>query len=61
MIKDLSVGRTGSKDNLGGIEAEMKVKGIINLHMEECKQDQCICRNLEELYDCGTSSYLSPT
>lgn len=58
MIKDLSIGRTTAKsglDPLGGVESEMKIKGIINLHFEECKQDQCICKNLEELYD--TSSH----
>jgi hypothetical protein len=56
MIKDLSIGRAGSKvsgDSINSVESEMKIKGIINLHFEECKNDQCICRNLEELYDCS--------
>jgi hypothetical protein len=42
MIKDLSIGRAGSKtsgDSLNSVESEMKVKGIINLHFEECKND----------------------
>jgi hypothetical protein len=55
MIKDLSITRNTNKagsDALGGIESEMKIKGILNLHFEECKQEQCICKNLEELYDC---------
>jgi hypothetical protein len=53
MVKDLSIGRNTNNDGgaLGGIESEMKIKGILNLHFEECKLDQCICRNLEELYD----------
>jgi hypothetical protein len=41
MIKDLSLQRTTSKGGmsaLGGIESEMKIKGIINIHFEECKQ-----------------------
>ena len=41
MVKDLSIGRNtnNGSGNLGGIESEMKVKGILNLHFEECKQD----------------------
>lgn len=39
----------------------MRIKGILNIHLEECKQDQCICRNLEELYDCTHGQYLTPT
>ena len=64
MIKDLSIMRTTAKSGmsaLGGVESEMKIKGIINLHFEECKQDQCICKNLEELYDTGAHQYLTPT
>ena len=64
MIKDLSIMRTTAKSGmsaLGGVESEMKIKGIINLHFEECKQDQCICKNLEELYDTGAHHYLTPT
>jgi dolichyl-phosphate-mannose--protein O-mannosyl transferase len=40
MIKDLSISRntnTAGSDVLGGIESEMKIKGILNLHFEECK------------------------
>lgn len=39
MIKDLSIGRAGSKsgDGMNSIENEMKIKGILNLHLEECK------------------------
>jgi hypothetical protein len=64
MIKDLSIMRTTAKSGmsaLGGVESEMKIKGIINLHFEECKLDQCICKNLEELYDTGAHHYLTPT
>lgn len=42
MIKDLSIGRAGSKvsgDSINSVESEMKIKGIINLHFEECKND----------------------
>jgi hypothetical protein len=42
MIKDLSISRNTNKagsDALGGIESEMKIKGILNLHFEECKQE----------------------
>ena len=42
MIKDLSITRNTNKagsDALGGIESEMKIKGILNLHFEECKQE----------------------
>jgi hypothetical protein len=63
MIKDLSIGRISAKsslDPLGGVESEMKIKGIINLHFEECKQGQCICKNLEELYDSNSHQYLIP-
>ena len=52
MLKDLSIGRTGG-EGLGTVESELKIKGIINLHFEECKTNQCICKNLEELYDCS--------
>jgi hypothetical protein len=64
MIKDLSITRNTNKagsDALGGIESEMKIKGILNLHFEECKQEQCICKNLEELYDCTQHKFLTPT
>lgn len=64
MIKDLSIGIAGSKVGGAGvnnIEQELKIKGIINLHFEECKNDQCICRFLEELYDCNQGTYLTPT
>jgi hypothetical protein len=40
MIKDLSLMRTTAKSSmsaLGGVESDMKIKGIINLHFEECK------------------------
>jgi hypothetical protein len=41
MIKDLSIGRAGTKiaEGMNSIENEMKIKGILNLHLEECKQD----------------------
>jgi dolichyl-phosphate-mannose--protein O-mannosyl transferase len=42
MIKDLSISRNtngAGSDALGGIESEMKIKGILNLHFEECKQE----------------------
>lgn len=40
MIKDLSISRNTNKaeiDAMGGIDSEMKIKGILNLHFEECK------------------------
>ena len=40
MIKDMSIGRNSNKsgvDASGGVESEMKIKGILNLHFEECK------------------------
>ena len=60
MIKDLSISRN-KEDSQAAIDLEMKVKGIINLHFEECKQEQCICKNLLELYDCAQQQYLTPT
>ena len=50
-IKDISIGKIGSKMSGNTVDYEMKVKGIINLHVEECKHDMCICKNIEELYD----------
>lgn len=29
----------------------MKVKGLITLHISECEADDCICKNIDELYD----------
>ena len=56
-IKDLSLGKgTSSKssDN-DNIDSEMRVKGLINLHVEECKNDFCLCKNQDELYDVSIS------
>lgn len=52
-IKDLSITKIGSKTVGFDVDKEMQVKGVINLHTDECKNDSCICRNLEELYDVG--------
>jgi hypothetical protein len=50
-IKDLTINKLGSKVVSEDVSKEMQAKGIINLHFEECKNEYCICKNLEELYD----------
>lgn len=41
------------------INKEMKAKGLINLHIEECSNEDCVCRNIEDLYDLQKERYLS--
>lgn len=60
-IKDLSIGKVTSNKTSGeNMDFEMKVKGIINLHVEECKLDFCLCKNQEELYDVSQQAFLTP-
>lgn len=59
MIKDLSISKIGNKTVGGTASQEMIVKGSINLHLEECKSDTCICKNLDELYDVGAQDFLA--
>jgi hypothetical protein len=58
-IKDLSISKLGNKTVGDNVNWEMQVKGAINLHLEECKNEACICKNLEELYDVGRQSFLT--
>ena len=58
IIKDLSISKIGSKTAGGDADKEMQIKGVINLHFEECKNELCICKNLEELFDVTQQSYL---
>ncbi|CDW90925.1 pas pac domain protein [Stylonychia lemnae] len=41
------------------LDKEMKVKGLINLHIAECTIDDCVCKNLDELYDIQNDQYLN--
>lgn len=52
-IKDLSMSKIGNKTVGNSVDKEMQVKGVIIVHLEECKNEFCICKNLEELYDVG--------
>ena len=60
-IKDLSISKIGNKTVGDSIDKEMQVKGVINTHLEECKNEFCICKNLEELYDASQQSFLIPS
>eukprot|EP00347_Sterkiella_histriomuscorum_P007426 403348965 len=60
-IKDLSISKIGNKTVGDNVDREMQVKGVINVHLEECRNEYCICKNLEELYDVGQQSFLTPT
>lgn len=36
----------------------MKVKGLITMHLTECEADDCVCKNIDELYDHTNDRYL---
>lgn len=38
---------------------EMRIKGLINLHLMECENEDCICRNIDELFDHQNDKYLN--
>jgi hypothetical protein len=37
---------------------EIKLKGFINDHFQECTNLECVCSHIEEIYDPGTDKYL---
>jgi hypothetical protein len=43
------------------IDIEIKLKGFINDHLQECTNVHCVCSRIVELYDSQTDSYLSLT
>ena len=37
---------------------EIKLKGFINDHFQECTNTECVCSHIEEIYDPGNDKYL---
>ncbi len=49
-IRDSGKNNGFNKDG-NDLDKEMKVKGLINLHLHECTNEDCVCSNLDNLYD----------
>lgn len=45
-------------DKENEVDKEMKVKGFINLHLQECQNELCICKNYDDMYDIVNDKYL---
>lgn len=58
-VKDLSISKIGNKTVGDSASWEIQVKGTINLHLQECRHESCLCKNLEELYDVSQQSFLT--
>ena len=44
--------------NNSRVDIEIKLKGFINDHFQECTNAECVCSHIEEIYDYNNDKYL---